>query len=447
MIKTVKQILADRDAIDRHKKEKKPGLLKLVGANISLTYTGLQAMGISDNEMVGTSLDHNTPGGASFKTGALTDAKSLGDPLQANSQTLPDWDQAFLNDQIDGVLLVAGDSHETVQEKIKEIHTIFPADPNHSSVTVVTTITGDVRPGAESGHEHFGFLDGVSNPLIKGFDPVVPGPAPIDGRNIITGYASKEVPDWTGDGSFLVFRYLFQKVPEFNTFLQQNALKADPITSQALAPADGADLLGARLVGRAPIEIAPFHDDPALGNDTRNRNGFDFTNEFRDNNKCPWAAHIRRTNPRSDSLRQPGSSIDNRRIMRRGIAFGPELTPAEQASNSTQEGRGLLFACYQADISTAFQFIQKLWANNKNFPFIGADISPGFTPGLDPLIGQNNTDPNARVTTGYDPLTANDPDQKPLGPMPTFIVPRGGGYFFTPSIKLLREFGSHVTSS
>jgi deferrochelatase/peroxidase EfeB len=51
--------------------------------------------------------------------------------------------------------------------------------------------------------------------------------------------------------------------------------------------------------------------------------------------------------------------------MRRGIAFGPELSPAEQTSNTTQEDRGLLFACYQADISAAFQFIQK--SKNSNF--------------------------------------------------------------------------------
>jgi len=45
--------------------------------------------------------------------------------------------------------------------------------------------------------------------------------------------------------------------------------------------------------------------------------------------------------------------------MRRGIPFGPEVTPEEQTSGTTQQGRGLLFACYQASIEDAFQFIQK----------------------------------------------------------------------------------------
>jgi len=91
-------------------------------------------------------------------------------------------------------------------------------------------------------------LDGVSNPLIAGFDRTVPGPAPIDASNILTGLTNDK--DWTRDGSFLVFRYLFQKVPEFNNFLRANALKIHPITSQSLDPTDGSELLGARLVGR-----------------------------------------------------------------------------------------------------------------------------------------------------------------------------------------------------
>jgi deferrochelatase/peroxidase EfeB len=94
----------------------------------------------------------------------------------------------------------------------------------------------------------FGFLDGVSNPSIAGFDPVVPGPAPIDASHMLTGHNADN--DWTIDGSFLVFRYLFQKVPEFNAFLNGNALQTDPITSAKLSQGDGSALLGARLVGR-----------------------------------------------------------------------------------------------------------------------------------------------------------------------------------------------------
>jgi len=62
---------------------------------------------------------------------------------------------------------------------------------------------------------------------------------------------------------------------------------------------------------------------------------------------------IRRSNPRADTRFQP---LDNRRIMRRGISFGPEMTKEEQTSGTTHQG--LLFACYQASIEDTFQFIQ-----------------------------------------------------------------------------------------
>lgn len=57
-------------------------------------------------------------------------------------------------------------------------------------------------------------------------------------------------PSWALDGSFLAFRDLKQLVPEFDAFLEANAL---PVTTKAPAPfttPTGAELLGARLVGR-----------------------------------------------------------------------------------------------------------------------------------------------------------------------------------------------------
>lgn len=96
----------------------------------------------------------------------------------------------------------------------------------------------------------FGYLDGVSNPHIIEFDKakdIPPGPAPINAGHILLGQKGDEIPrdPWMVDGSFLVFRYLFQKVLEFDDFLDRNALVGPGMTRK-----QGADLLGARLVGR-----------------------------------------------------------------------------------------------------------------------------------------------------------------------------------------------------
>lgn len=52
-------------------------------------------------------------------------------------------------------------------------------------------------------------------------------------------------PSWAKDGSLLVFRQLQQLVPEFNSFLSNNAIQGPGLSAQ-----QGADLLGARMVGR-----------------------------------------------------------------------------------------------------------------------------------------------------------------------------------------------------
>ena len=118
-------------------------------------------------------------------------------------------------------------------------------------------------------------MDGISNPVVKGFDKVInPGPTPVEPGVMVTGYTGDPAlsirQDWSVDGSFLAFRYLFQEVPEFDQFLIKNALTKDG-NGKALTPAEGSELLGARMVGRwksgAPIDITPFKDDPPLGTD------------------------------------------------------------------------------------------------------------------------------------------------------------------------------------
>lgn len=100
----------------------------------------------------------------------------------------------------------------------------------------------------------FGFLDGISNPVVDGFDTVInPGPKVVQPGVILTGHPGDVTPapraDWATDGSFLAFRYLFQHVPEFNKFLKKNPVTKDG-NGNALTPEQGSELLGARMVGR-----------------------------------------------------------------------------------------------------------------------------------------------------------------------------------------------------
>jgi len=111
------------------------------------------------------------------------------------------------------------------------------------------------------------------------------------------------------------------------------------------------------------------------------------------------------------------------RDVRRGIPYGkPGQGPAGNCI-------GLLFMCYQADINFQFEFIQRTWADNPNFP--RNLILP--ETGDDPLIGQD-TDRSAAQKW---PTVWNAPERKRSN-FGGFITLKGGEYFFAPSLSFLR---------
>lgn len=99
---------------------------------------------------------------------------------------------------------------------------------------------------------------------------------------------------------------------------------------------------------------APTKDDPELGADPHRNNDFKFLKGNQD--ACPFAAHIRKMNPRNDLTED---TIRPHMILRRGIPFGPEVSDEERQSTTTTQERGLLFVCYQSVLSNGFSFLQQ----------------------------------------------------------------------------------------
>ncbi|MCJ1403005.1 hypothetical protein MMC11_006227 [Xylographa trunciseda] len=438
LITTTAQVVGDQANIAAAKEtaaEEKvaPPLLKLSGVNIAFTQEGLVQLGIN-NEKIGDT---------AFEKGMLADAVTLGD-LGAASPSGPDWIPAF-KQHIHGMVLVSGDSHKTVAEQLAKVKDVFCVGSHDAVIHEVIQIVGHVRPGKEKGHEHFGFLDGISQPAVQGFDTNPnPGQETVPAGIILLGREGDTVtrPSWALDGSFISFRYLFQLVPEFNEFTKANAIPGLPVEQ-------GSELLRSRLVGRwksgAPVDLAPTTDDPSLGADPLRNNNFsyNFPDDQKTQDRCPFAAHIRKTNPRGD-LEDPHPPTSPQsipttihRIIRRGIQFGPEVSADEAASGTTTRGRGLLFAAYQSNIGNGFEFLQQSWANNPAFPPFKAPITPGW----DPIIGQIGpetgvtVEPTARVMSGTNPnsQSAN------LNLTAQWVVPKGGAYLFAPSIAALKE--------
>lgn len=107
--------------------------------------------------------------------------------------------------------------------------------------------------------------------------------------------------------------------------------------------------------GKAEEDFKAAAKDPSQNDNFRYR-------QDAQQSRCPYAAHTRKTNPRDD-FPFHFSVHQDRRIIRRGIQYGPEVTDEESATSTSSPDpkleRGLLFVCYQSDLSKGFSFIQK----------------------------------------------------------------------------------------
>ncbi|KAG8796496.1 hypothetical protein FRC12_021129 [Ceratobasidium sp. 428] len=430
-IATTGDVQRAKENIDQARKRTPGCLIPLPFLNIAFSQQGLNALGITEDI-----------GDVPFSKGQFADAGNLGDEGTTDAEGFhPKWESAFTN-RIDGVLLAAGESWKTVNYVVKAA-----VDTLGLSIHVVYSLKGSVRPGEEKGHEHFGWEDGISNPAVEGVVTPLPGQRPIPPGIILLGAEKDPVasrPSWAVDGSFLVFRQLAQLVPEFHDFLDNN-----PIVLPGLDPKHGSELLGARLVGRwksgAPIQLAPLFDNPELAKDKLRNNNFSFPQEQGEAGQieCPYAAHIRKTNPRNDlkatdvDNSDPNNPVTGLSITRAGIPYGPEVTYGEKHEKLTEHERGLAFVSYQSALQVGpddtftsnkgFRFIQRFWCNNVNFPNKGFPAGKGV--GFDPIVGQ--ADGAKRDTLGTE-----------SGPQLTlprdFVISRGGEYFFSPSLHALK---------
>ena len=147
-------------------------------------------------------------------------------------------------------------------------------------------------------------------------------------------------------------------------------------------------------------------------------------------------------NPRDQDTDQ-GSAVRTlkRRIIRRGLPFGAPLDLSKP--DPIHGDRGLLFLSYQASISEQFEFLTKSWMNMKNSP-TNAPSTEGHFSGYDLLVGQNNKEAS-RVRDAF--LQVNIDNQTAEAQVTTmglsildWVIPTGGGYFFSPSISSLKSF-------
>ena len=349
------------------------------------------------------------PAGEAFAAGM--DARDLGDP------PAPQW-QRHLRPGADALLIVADDSATKVGNAAAALTSSFAAN----GIRLLGMDAGHALRSEASEHEpkgrgveHFGYVDGRSQPLMlaedvnrertqqDGIDVWNPSTGP--GRAVLVSDPHGAGAD--SYGSFLVYRKLEQNVKAFKM--------AERELARALGLKDeDEERAGAMVVGRfedgTPLIASPKANDP---NPTPNN--FDYEADPH-GLKCPIHAHIRKINPRKPADDEQRSHL----MPRRGIPFGDPDRDLEDEASFPTEGVGLLFMAYNQELENQFEVTQRLWANEPGFP-------AGTGTGIDPIIGQT-AGSKQRWNPGYGVEV-----QKVDGSFGGYVTMRGGGYFFAPS--------------
>jgi Dyp-type peroxidase family len=338
-----------------------------------------------------------------FRDGMKRRVTEIADPA------VDQWEPTYQR-EIHAVILIGDAEAETVAALRDEILGELPA-----GARLLGEESGQgMRNPAGDGIEHFGYVDGRSQPLFvkdevdkepkKHWDPafplsnvLVPDPFSPDPRR--------------HHGSYLVFRKLEQNVRAFKEIEQELA------DGLGLAGADR-DRAGAMLIGRFKDGTPLTSKSKAGGGPVSN----DFTFDGDSGSKCPFSGHVRKTNPRSF-----GRGV---LMARRGQTYGertdqpwddspPEIRPSGEV--------GLLFMAFNSSLASQFEFTQQQWVNNPDFQ------NPAT--GHDAVIGQGERD--IKVTF---PKVWGKPEMSvPQTQVAQTITMKGGEYFFAPSLAYLRN--------
>ena len=295
---------------------------------VAFTWNGLRALGV-DEASLATFPEE-------FKQGMVARAEMLGD----TGENHPDnWLGGLARPDLHAIaILFARDAAERTRCQAEHDKLVARCE----GVEVHSTLDLEATPPFDYAHDHFGYRDRLSQPVIEGTGEVpTPGSgAPLKPGEFILGY-----PDESGrpypmpqpeilsrNGSYMAYRRMQEHVGRFRDFLRAHGKTPEE-----------QELIAAKLMGRwrsgAPLVLAPDKDDPALGADPQRNNNFNYKQMDPHGYAVPLGSHIRRMNPRDTAV-----NMNRRRMIRRGATYGPHL-PQHAPEDGVERGIAAFVIC------------------------------------------------------------------------------------------------------
>ncbi|MCJ2186479.1 Dyp-type peroxidase [Novosphingobium beihaiensis] len=329
--------------------------------------------------------------------------------------------------------------------------------------------------------EHFALSDGFGDPVfsgqfsgeaerlrVAGGGKIMPDQswAPLATGEFLLGYPdeAQEVPGaampiaFSRNGTFMAYRKLHEDVRVFHDYIDDQAKRYSRMFQ--VPHEEAVDTVKAKIVGRwedgVPLMVAPTYaewqrfreelaqaraakDKPKLAQIALKFTNFVYASDP-SGSVCPMTSHLRRANPR-DALgptfdKETGRSLDGsaivnrRRILRRGLPYGQfdRTAPREEGEH------GIIFMAVCSSLFRQFEFVQQQWMQ------YGLDFNTGSD--TCPVIGNHPERDDPKFVIPVDPELGKAPficDR-----MPQLVEPRGGDYFFIPSMTALRMIGTGI---
>lgn len=383
------------------------GQLDARWVTVAVSWNGMRALGLDDLSLASFPKEFRQGMAARSEVLGLTGAN---DPLY--------WRGGLASADLHAiVILFARDVPE--RERCRIEHGKFLSQC--PGVEVLSSLDLEAIPPFNYAHEHFGYRDRLSQPVIEGAgEEPIPGSGPaLKAGEFFLGYPDEEgliteapKPEaLSRNGSYLAYLMMEEHVGAFRDFLRKHGETQEE-----------QELVAAKLMGRwrsgAPLVLTPDKDDPKLAGDLQRTNNFDYGKMDPHGYGCPLGAHIRRMNPRDSA-----ANMNRRKMIRRGGTYGPPL-PEDAPEDGRERGIAAFVGC--ASLVRQFEFAMNVWANDPNFHKLGNE--------RDPFLGtQDGT---------FDMTIPKRPIRKKIKGLPAFTTIRGGAYFFLPGINALRYLTS-----
>jgi deferrochelatase/peroxidase EfeB len=370
---------------------------------IGFTWNGLRALGVNHAALATFPEE--------FRQGMAARAEILG---TTGTNHPENWVGGLASGELHAiVILFARDVIE--RERCRQEHREYLLQCD--GVKVLSSLDLEAIPPYTYAHEHFGYRDRLSQPVIEGMgEEPTPGAGPaIKAGEFFLGYPDEDGPPaglpqpeiLVRNGSYIAYLRIEEHVGAFRDFLR----------TQGNTP-EQQEWTAAKLMGRwrsgAPLVLSPDKDDPELGRDMLPINDFDYGKMDPYGYGCPLGAHIRRMNPRDTA-----ATMQRRKMIRRGGTYGPPL-PEDKPDDGIERGIAAIVGC--ASLVRQFESAMNIWTNDANFHERGNE--------RDPFVGT--------LDGSFDITTPNRPIWKKVVGLSAFTTIRGGAYFFLPGIKALR---------